>query len=138
MPRSSSFRSSSTKSSSLSSKPRSSSYSNTSSAPTTSSVAAPASPMVQHHSVKVEQPGFFSNMVQGFGLGAGQSLAFNLFRSNPTPAPAVPASAPIPTSTASATTLAQTPSFDASLPKEYVRCMKETNNDTDGCKHYLN
>jgi hypothetical protein len=36
-----------------------------------------------HHSVEVKQPGFFSNMMQGFALGSGQSLAFNLFRSDP-------------------------------------------------------
>lgn len=29
----------------------------------------------------IQQPGFFSNMWQGFGLGAGQSIAMNIFRS---------------------------------------------------------
>jgi hypothetical protein len=42
----------------------------------------PVVPTTQH-SVEVKQPGFFSNMMQGFALGSGQSLAFNLFRSDP-------------------------------------------------------
>jgi hypothetical protein len=38
-----------------------------------------------HHqyNVEVERPGFFSNMWQGFGLGAGQAIAHNVFRSDP-------------------------------------------------------
>ena len=44
----------------------------------------------------IQQPGFFSNVMQGFGLGAGQSIAMNIFRSptevkhineSPTPSP---------------------------------------------------
>jgi hypothetical protein len=51
---------------------------------------------IQQINHKIEQPGFFSNVMQGFGLGAGQSIAMNLFRSptevkhihdSPTPAP---------------------------------------------------
>lgn len=125
MPRSNSFRSSSAKSSSVS-KPRSSSYSTPATTPTTAHTSA----TVQQHSVKVEQPGFLSNMIQGFGLGAGQSLAFNLFRSNTTP---TPAPAPAPT----AHSVPANSSLETSLPKEFVKCMKETNNDTDSCKHYL-
>lgn len=107
-----------------------------------SSVSTPSyssSAPVQQHNVKVEQPGFFSNMIQGFGLGAGQSLAFNLFRSNPTPAPSAAPAAPTSVSyaaTATATASANS-SIESSLPKEFVQCMKETNNDKDACKHYL-
>jgi hypothetical protein len=86
------------------------------------------------HNVKVEQPGFFSNMMQGFALGTGQSFAFNLFRSNPTPAPSA---APTHVSHASPATASTNSSIESSLPKEFVQCMKETNNDKDACKHYI-
>jgi hypothetical protein len=69
-------------------------------------------PTVQH-SVEVKQPGFFSNVFQGFALGAGQSLAFNMFRSDP-----VVKHEHI-----------QVPS------KEYQQCMKENNND-EYCAQY--
>ncbi len=104
------------------------SRSSSKSTPVTTSQSIPSLPPVQHHSVKVEQPGFFSNMMQGFALGTGQSFAFNLFRSNPTPAPATAPSAP------SASTNS---SIESSLPKEFVQCMKESNNDKEACKHYL-
>lgn len=66
-----------------------------------------------HHSVEVKQPGFFSNVFQGFALGTGQSLAFNMFRSDP-----VVKHEHI-----------QVPS------KEYQQCMKENNND-EYCAQY--
>ncbi len=102
-----------------------------SSSKSTPAVAPSSLPSVQHHNVKVEQPGFFSNMMQGFALGTGQSFAFNLFRSNPTPAPSATL-APVVQSTATANS-----SIESSLPKDFVQCMKETNNDKDACKHYL-
>ncbi len=108
---------------------KSSFKSSSKSTPITTSQSTPSSAPVQHHSVKVEQPGFFSNMMQGFALGTGQSFAFNLFRSNPTPAPSA---APVVQSTATANS-----SIESSLPKEFVQCMKETNNDKEACKHYL-
>jgi hypothetical protein len=97
------------------------------------SVSTPSysSPASVQHNVKVEQPGFFSNMMQGFALGTGQSFAFNLFRSNPTPAPSA-----APTSVVQSTATANS-SIESSLPKDFVQCMKETNNDKDACKHYL-
>jgi hypothetical protein len=97
------------------------------------SVSTPSysSPASVQHNVKVEQPGFFSNMMQGFALGTGQSFAFNLFRSNPTPAPSA---APPPVVQTTATAIS---SIESSLPKEFVQCMKETNNDKDACKHYI-
>ena len=66
-----------------SSRSKSYSYSSPKSPVPSPSYSAP-SPSV-HHNVKVEQPGFFSNVFQGFGLGAGQSMAFNIFVSFFTP-----------------------------------------------------
>jgi hypothetical protein len=109
---------------------KSSFKSSSKSTPVTTSQSTPSSAPVQHHSVKVEQPGFFSNMMQGFALGTGQSFAFNLFRSNPTPAPAT---TPTPTTSFVSTNS----SIESSLPKEFVQCMKESNNDKEACKHYL-
>lgn len=109
----------------FSSKPQSSySYSSPKS-PVSAPSTAPTSIPTQHHSVKVEQPGFFSNVFQGFGLGAGQSMAFNLFRSTPSTTPVV-----TPTSTTNSIASEQ-------FPKEYIQCMKEYNNNSDACKQYL-
>ena len=78
-----------------------------------------------HHTVEVERPGFFSNMWQGFGLGTGQILARSVFGSDPVvkhvhePAPA--------------SVLTQ----EVKLPKEFVQCMKDNNNDKDVCKQFL-
>ncbi len=90
-----------------------------------SSPKIPVLPPIQHHTMQVQQPGFFSNLWQGFGLGAGQSLAFNMFRSEPvvkhihdSPPPQITSSA-------------------VNMPKEYVQCMKESNNNTEACKQYL-
>ncbi len=77
--------------------------------------SAPPAPVVHTH--KIEQPGFFSNVLQGFGLGAGQSIAMNLFRS-PTEVKHTYESAPLQS-------------------KEYIQCMKESENDTEACKQYL-
>jgi hypothetical protein len=76
---------------------------------------SPSSSVVVH---KTETPGFFSNVMQGFGLGAGQSLAMNLFRS-PTEVKHTYQASP------------------DSLPKEYVQCMKESQNNKEACKQYL-
>jgi len=114
-----SFKSSSPRSSS-----KSYSYSSPKSpVPSPSSYSSP-SPAVQHHNVKVEQPGFFSNVFQGFGLGAGQSLAFNLFRSSPSVTPTISPMATIGVRASE------------QFPKEYIQCMKEYNN-SDTCKQYL-
>ena len=83
----------------------------------------------QHHKLQMDEPDFFSNMWQGFSIGAGQSIAFNMFRSDSvvkhvyeTPPPS------------SASTL---PILNSALPKEYIQCMKESQNDEDACKQYL-
>ena len=86
----------------------------------------------QQHTVKVEQPGFFSNVFQGFGLGAGQAIAHNLFRSDPVVQHVhTPSSPP-------SQTVQQKSSLEESLPKEFVQCMKEYDNNKDMCKQYLN
>ncbi len=76
-----------------------------------------ASSMNTTHTHKIEQPGFFSNVLQGFGLGAGQSIAFNMFRS-PTEVKHIYESSP-------------------TQSKEYLQCMKESDNDKEACKQYL-
>ncbi len=126
---SSSSRSSRSSSFSRSSKP-SYSYSSPKS-PVPAPTIAPPSPISStvNHNHQVQQPGFFSNMWTGFGLGAGQSIAMNMFRSDPKVthvhenAPAVP--------------IAGTSSLEKNLPKEFVQCMKENNNDKDLCKQFL-
>lgn len=78
--------------------------------PSTASVTpAPAAASVQQG-----RPGFFSNMWQGFGLGAGQAIAHNIFRSDPV-----------------------VKHVHTSVPKEYDQCMKDNNNDKDLCKQFL-
>jgi len=65
------------------------SYSSRSTSPTKSTtlnnqVTKPVTqPTVVEH--KVEQPGFFSNVMQGFAWGTGTSIARNIFESKPTP-----------------------------------------------------
>jgi hypothetical protein len=84
-------------------------------------------PQVLNNSVQVQQPGFFSNMWQGFGLGAGQSIASNMFRSDPV-VKHVHDKEP---------TIIQTATADTTLSKEYIQCMKESQNNIDSCKQYL-
>jgi hypothetical protein len=79
-------------------------------APTYSQPQAPAAPAQQPQ----ERPGFFSNMWQGFGLGAGQAIAHNMFRSNPL----------------------VTVQHVSNTSKEYEQCMKDNNNDKDLCKQF--
>lgn len=93
-----------------------------------------SSPSLTSQNQQVERPGFFSNMWTGFGLGAGQSIAMNIFRSDPvvkhvhdTP----------PTTSTLSTTGQSTISIEASLPKEFIQCMKDNNNDKDLCKQFL-
>ena len=104
--------------------PRSSSKSNPSKSVAKAPIPAPTPAVTyNHHTVEVERPGFFSNMWQGFGLGTGQILARNVFGSDPVvkhvhePAPAA--------------------AQEVKLPKEFVQCMKDNNNDKDLCKQFL-
>lgn len=78
-----------------------------------------------YHTVEVERPGFFSNMWQGFGLGTGQILARNVFGSDPV------------VKHVHETTPTSAPTQDIKLPKEFVQCMKDNNNDKDLCKQFL-
>lgn len=126
--RSSSSFSSSHSSSYFSSKPLKLSYSYSSpkapvSVPTSSTTNTLP---VQHHKVEVEKPGFFSNMWQGFGLGAGQSIAMNIFRSDP-----------VVKHFHETPTVKATSELESNLPKEFVQCMKDNNNDKDLCKQFL-
>jgi hypothetical protein len=84
-----------------------------------SPISSPVSSSIVHHNHQIERPGFFSNMWQGFGLGAGQSIAMNMFRSDPK-VTHIHENAPV-----------------SNLPKEYIQCMKESDNDKEACKQYL-
>jgi len=77
------------------------------------------------HTHKVQQPGFLSNMWQGFGLGAGQSIAMNMFRSDPK---VTHIHETQPNSIVQQTTIES---------KEYIQCMKESQNNKEACKEYL-
>jgi hypothetical protein len=90
--------------------------------PTTTST-----PSVQQHNVQIEKPGFFSNMWTGFGLGAGQSIAMNIFRSDPK---VNHIHENISVGTTKST-------LEENLPKEFVQCMKDNDNDKDLCKQFL-
>jgi hypothetical protein len=92
--------------------------------PVTSST--PVSSSVVHHNHQLERPGFFSNMWSGFGLGAGQSMAMNMFRSDPV----VKHVHETPNSKS-------TSESELNLPKEFIQCMKDNNNDKDLCKQFL-
>ena len=61
----------------------------------------------------IQQPGFFSNVMQGFGLGAGQAIAHNIFRRDPAPL-----------------------QISSKGSKEFEQCMKDNNNDTELCKQF--
>jgi hypothetical protein len=71
-------------------------------------------PQTVHHTV--QQPGLLSNIWQGFGLGAGQAIAHNIFRSDPPPVKVV---------------------TETEMPTAFVQCMKESKNDVEVCKHLL-
>lgn len=124
--RSSSSSSRSPSRSSFSSKPSSYYYSSPKS-PIPTSLYTP--PQVQHN-VSIQKPGFFSNMWQGFGLGAGQSIAMNIFLSDPTVSH-------VHENIPKSTSLPNTTSLEANLPKEFVQCVKDNNNDKDLCKQFL-
>jgi len=64
-----------------------------------------------------EKPSFGSTILQGFALGTGQSLAFNMFRSEPAKDPV------------------KDPVKEINY-KEFVHCIKD--NPYEDCKQYLN
>ena len=95
-------------------------------------------------SVQVQQPGFFSNMWQGFGLGAGQSIAHNIFRSDPKVTHVhenVPATSSISTSEllySKEYTQCMKDKYDnKEVCRQYVQCLKDNSNDKDLCKQFM-
>ena len=86
-------------------------------------------PSIVTHNHQVEKSGFFSNMWTGFGLGAGQSIAANIFRSDSVVKHVHDNSTHPITNTIT--------SIDSYLPKEFVQCMKDNNNDKELCKQFL-
>lgn len=87
------------------------------------------SPPVVHHNHQVQQPGFFSNMWQGFGLGAGQSIAMNIFRSDPK-VTHVHENAPSSVTTPPANS-------ESFYSTEFTKCMKEKWDDKEMCNQYI-
>ncbi len=73
-----------TSNSRTSSSGRTTSYFSSKSSPRPQSPLAPPVPPASHvptQTIQVQPPGFFSSMWQGFGLGAGSSIAHNMFDS---------------------------------------------------------
>jgi hypothetical protein len=67
---------------------------------------------------EVEKPGMTSSIIQGFGLGAGQSIAYNIFRNDKEDN-------------------TYTSPSKQSYTNEYEQCMKDINNDKELCKQFL-
>ena len=97
------------------------------------------------HTHKVQQPGFLSNMWQGFGLGAGQSIAMNMFRSDPT-VRHIDESTPSSTITQSTSELLYSKEYSQCLKdkyddketcKQYIQCLKDNNDDKTLCREYV-
>lgn len=131
-PRSSSF----SRSSSIRSPPSRSSYSYSSPksplpAPTPTPIPSAPTSVVNHHH-QVQQPGFFSNMWTGFGLGAGQSIAMNIFRSDPK-VTHVHENAP----SVSTTPVVPATNTETFYSTEFSKCLKEKWDDKETCKQYI-
>ena len=124
MPGRSSSSGRSSRSSSFSSKP-SYSYSSPKSPVPAPSIAPPA-PTVNHNH-QVQQPGFFSNMWQGFGLGAGQSIAMNIFRSDPK----------VTHLYENAPTQSPQNITESFYSNEYTQCLKDKYDDKETCKNFI-
>jgi hypothetical protein len=75
---------------------------------------------------QMQQPGFFSNIMQGFGLGAGQSIAMNIFRSEP--------KISYKNENNEVKPLANLESLHNT---EYTACIKDKWNNVDICKEYI-
>lgn len=98
--------------------------------PIPAATPVPASTTSTIPQIQVQQPGFFSNLWQGFGLGAGQSIAHNIFRSDPKVTH-------IHETTPVASTHTSTRNNNEEFPKEYIQCMKDNNDDKELCKFLL-
>jgi hypothetical protein len=95
----------------------------------TSTITSPPTQSVVNHNHQVQQPGFFSNMWQGFGLGAGQSIAMNIFRSDPKVTHVHEN-----TSSINSSTLSSSESF---YSREFTQCLKDKYDDKETCKQYI-
>ncbi len=121
---------------------RSSSFSSRSSSKSSYSYSSPKSPItspttytptqsVVNHNHQVQQPGFFSNMWQGFGLGAGQSIAMNIFRSDPKVTH-------VHENVQSSTAVTQlSSSSESNYSREFAQCLKDKYDDKESCKQYI-
>jgi hypothetical protein len=83
-------------------------------------------------------------MWQGFGLGAGQSIAMNIFRSDPkvTHVHENAPSSVVPSTSESIYSKEYTQCMkdkydDKEVCKQYVQCLKDNNNDRDLCKQFI-
>jgi hypothetical protein len=85
---------------------------------------ATSTPSVVNHNHQVQQPGFFSNMWQGFGLGAGQSIAMNIFRSDPK---VTPVHENVPS----------TNNSKLLYSIEFSQCLKDKWDNKEACKQYI-
>jgi hypothetical protein len=92
--------------------------------------SSPKSPTLIVSNHMIQQPGFFSNMLQGFALGTGQSIAMNIFRSEPQVTH-------IHETIQSSNSTVSSTNSESIYSKEYTQCMKESNNDKEACKEYL-
>ena len=103
-----------------------------------------ATPIPVQHNMQIQQPGFFSNVWQGFGLGAGQSIAMNMFRSDPkvTHVRENAPSSTVPSTSESIYSKEYTQCLkdkydDKEVCKQYVQCLKDNSNDKDLCKQFM-
>lgn len=88
-------------------------------------------PSTVNHNHQVQQPGFFSNMWQGFGLGAGQSIAMNIFRSDPK---VTHIHENVSSSNGVSSPISVSDSF---YSKEFTQCLKDRYNDKETCNKYI-
>jgi hypothetical protein len=104
--------------------PRSSSCSKSYSSPRTPLPSYPkyqSSPVIH---IEQHKQGFFSKVFDGFAYGTGSSIAQNIFRKNEVVIKNENSSVPQSV-------------IQSNESKEYVQCLKDTNNDKDACEHYL-
>lgn len=87
----------------------------------------PINPVTSPVINQVQQPGFFSNVLQGFGLGVGQSIAMNIFRTDPK---IIHVNENI---SSSATIEISESLYDI----EFKQCMKDKMDDKEVCKQYV-
>jgi hypothetical protein len=72
-------------------------------------------------------------MWQGFGLGAGQSIAMNIFRSDPK----VTHVHENATTTSTTSSIASSSSIESFYSSEFTQCLKDKYEDKEACKQYI-